>query len=172
MGLARLLACGSATVTLLAASAAAADSHEVANPACKAAHHLVGEWEVHTGDGTLMAEVVWELGPEGCYLVEEWMTRMDGIRDFFCLLVYSDTQDNWSYLAGSGKPGGQRMRFENGNMVENEFRFETADLDEETIGRFSFFTLPDGRLRELSVLSTDGGETWETEYELFWTRKE
>ena len=40
------------------------------------------------------------------------------------------------------------------------------------MGRFSFFTLPDGRLRELSVLSTDNGETWETEYELFWTRKE
>jgi hypothetical protein len=159
-------------MTLLAASAAAADSHEPANPACKAAQHLVGEWEVHTGDGTLMAEVVWELGPEGCYLVEQWMTRMEGIRDFFCVLVYSDTRDNWSYLSASGKPGGQRMRFESGNMVSDEFRFETADLDEGTSGRFSFFTLPDGRLRELSVLSTDNGETWETEYELFWTRKE
>lgn len=172
MGFVRLLACGAATVALLAPSTAAADSHEPANPACKAAHHLVGEWDVHTGDGTLMAEVVWELGPEGCYLVEEWKTRMEGIRDFFCVLVYSDTRDNWSYLSASGKPGGQRMRFENGNMTDNEFRFETADLDEGTIGRFSFFTLPDGRLRELSVLSTDGGDTWETEYELFWTRKE
>ena len=172
MGLTRLLAWGSVTVTLLAASAAMADSHEPAKPACAAAHHLVGEWEVHTGDGTLMAEVVWELGPEGCYLVEQWMTRMEGIRDFFCVLVYSDTRDNWSYLSASGKPGGQRMRFESGNMVSDEFRFETADLDEGTSGRFSFFTLPDGRLRELSVLSTDNGETWETEYELFWTRKE
>ncbi len=172
MGLARLLALGSVAVTLLAASAAAADSHEPANPACKAAHHLVGEWEVHNGDGALIAEVVWELGSEGCYLVEKWMTRTEGVRDFFCVLVYSDTRDNWSYLSASGKPGGQRMRFENGNMVDNEFRFETADLDEGTAGRFSFFTLPDGRLRELSVLSTDNGETWETEYELFWTRKE
>ena len=143
-----------------------------------------GEWEVTQGDGTPVSKVLWELGPEGCYLVETWRGLSEGTPDVFAVMAYSREQKNWSYFAASTRPGPetwwpdnppwrtQRSLFDDGHMVDNEFRFVTKEpLAEGTTARFSYFNLPDGRIRELSLLSSDGGKTWETEYDLIWQRK-
>ncbi len=52
MGLTRDLGRASVAATLFCASIATAQSSALADPACAAAHFLVGEWEVTQGDGT------------------------------------------------------------------------------------------------------------------------
>ncbi len=151
-----------------------AQSSALADPAGAAAHFLLGEWEVTVGDGTPIGKTLWELGPEGCYLVQKWTGLAEGVPDSLCLLAYSSEENNWALFAGESKPGGRRSLFEDGNMVGNELRFvtkESGGLAKGKAGRFSYFNLPDGRIRELSLLSSDGGETWETEYDLVWQRK-
>ena len=151
-----------------------AQSSAPADAACAAAHFLLGEWEVARGDSTPVAKTLWELGPEGCYLVQTWTGLAEGVPDALCLLAYSSEKKNWGLFAGESKPGGRRSLFEDGNMVGNEFRFvtkESGGLVKGKTGRFSYFNLPDGRIRELSLLSSDGGKTWETEYNLVWQRK-
>ena len=170
MGFTRCLACASVAATLCGGSIASAQSSAPADAACADAHFLIGEWEVKTGDGRLAAEVVFEAGADDCYVVETWEGRLDGIPDWYALVTYSGETKNWGYLAASSNPGGLRLRYEDGTMHGEEFRFSTAELANGQ-GRFSYFKLPDGRLRELSVLSSDDGKTWETEYEFFWQRK-
>ena len=184
MGLKLDLGRASVAATLFCASIATAQSSPLADPACAAAHFLVGEWEVNSGDGELLSEVLWELGPEGCYLVETWKGIAEGNVDVFAIMAYNIEQKDWRYFAASTRPGpetwwaenpswrAQRTLFVAGKMVGNELRFVTKEpLAKGTTAHFSFFNLPDGRIRELSLLSSDGGQTWETEYDLIWTRK-
>ncbi len=158
-----------AAVTLFGGPSAGAQPS--ADPACADAHFLVGEWDVTAGDGSPISSVVFEKGDDGCYLVETWKGISEGMPDFFCMMAYNPKKGDWGYFSASANPGGLRQRFEDGAIIGNEFRFTTRELDEGKSGRFSYFKLPDGRLREVSVLSTDNGKTWETEYEFFWQRK-
>ena len=53
---------------------------------------------------------------------------------------------------------------------EMRFVFDSVGRDgSPRLNRWSLIDLPDGRVRELALASADGGQTWETSYDLYWS---
>lgn len=130
--------------------------------------YLLGHWEASLG-GKVYSDVTWE-APEGlCYLVQTWTPRDPANSPFHIVLAYDRKLNNWSYLAGS--PWGERLRYENGVSKDGSIELEQVDVSDGAIHRLTYTRTSEDTLRELQVLSKDGGKTWATEYELAWKRK-
>ena len=147
-----------------------------ASDACTAPefHQLdfwVGEWEVVNGeDGPKSADVLIEPVLGDCALHEVWTGARGPRGNGRGLAMYDRRTAEWQYFWTSAGGG---MSAWTGNLIDGtEMRFvrEQPDTDGRTrLRHWSLFDLPDGRVRELSLASLDGGRNWETEYDLYWS---
>jgi hypothetical protein len=129
-----------------------------------------GEWAVHRLDGAKIATVSIKLSNGHCLATEYWhYSKLRGGGHSVGIMAYSNQRHNWEYLGGYDV--GDRWRFSDGHLIGNELRFDADDMPEGATQTFSFFNLPDGRIRELELESSDGGKTWKTNVEIYWSKK-
>ena len=130
----------------------------------------IGEWEVFRGeDGPKSADVLIEPVLAGCGLHEIWTGGQPG-GDGRGMATYNKRTGNWHYFWISA--GGSMSEWAGKLLDGTEMRFVREQLDPDgrtRLRHWSLIDLPDGRVRELSLASLDGGRTWETEYDLYWS---
>jgi len=129
----------------------------------------VGNWEVFNKDKKL-SDVTVEKILNDCALAETWTADGTG-NDGRGLSSYDALTKKWEYywVAANGY-----MSHWAGDLIGNELRFVREQPDPKggtRLRHWSLFNLPDGKVRELSLGSTDGGKTWTTEYDFIWVRK-
>lgn len=128
----------------------------------------VGEWEVFNKDQKL-AETVIQPVLKDCALEETWKAARGS--DGRGMATYDARLKKWNYFWVSAN--GTMSHF-TGELMGNEMRFATAQLQPDGVNRlrhWSLISLPDGKVRELSVGSNDDGKTWNTEYDYVWSKK-
>ena len=143
-----------------------------ARAACEAPEHhrldfWLGRWEVRDGD-QVVAESVIERSREGCAVIEHYRERdgYSGTSINFSDPVLHRWRQSWDDTTGSvgefvGEPG-------EGSMA---FTGETHRADGKRIlRRMTLTKLPDGRVRQHSLASTDGGATWKPHYDYIYRR--
>lgn len=165
-----LAAASVASVSMLSAPAAAQA------PGCTDAIYAgqdftVGEWDVYNGDKK-SAEVKMEKVLDGCAIHETWTVPQGKKGNGLGIFVYSSLLKGWSYLWASDT--GATTSFIGQIIKPGEIRYVTEKPLGEGKVRLRHWSLiqqPDGRVRELSVGTEDGGATWTTEYDLYWVKK-
>ena len=131
----------------------------------------LGSWEV-SRNGVKSADVQMDRALDGCAILEHW-TALPGKRgNGIGLFTYSRVLNAWTY-AWASETGAATM-FTGQSVSATEIRYDTErplPAGGKRLRRWTLSLLPDGRIRELSVGSEDGGTVWATEYELIWTKK-
>lgn len=150
---------------------AAAQASECADAIHAGQDFTVGVWDVYNGD-TKSAEVKMEKVLDGCAIHETWTVPEGRKGNGFGIFVYSSLLKGWNYLWASDT--GATTSFIGQIIKPGEILYVT----EKPLGdgkvrlrHWSLIQQPDGRVRELSVGTEDGGATWTTEYDLYWVKK-
>jgi hypothetical protein len=134
----------------------------------------IGEWSVYKGE-TKVSDTRIE-SPEGsCVFTETWVSatpsRSGKPAVSKALLSYDPDTKKWEYFWASAS--GRHMHF-TADPDEHELlwvREQTPPGGPVKTEHLTFSQLPGGTLRELSVVSADGGKTWVTQYDMTWRRK-
>lgn len=130
----------------------------------------VGRWDV-LADGKKTAEVTIRKILDDCALHESW-AGADARSNGEGIFVFSDIVKGWHYLWASEAPSS--TMFTGAETRPGEMRYVTkrpiAD-GKMRVRHWTLSSLPDGRVRELSLGSDDEGVTWTTEYDLYWVKK-
>lgn len=132
----------------------------------------IGEWVVHSGTEKT-ADVVIEPVVFGCALREQWTSAGWSSPDIEAVAAFESRTGEWQYYWVSASGSGSVTIWTGQMLGEDSIRFvyeRTTEDGGTRLHRWDLSQLPDGRLRELQVGSTDGGRTWETDYDLHWTR--
>jgi hypothetical protein len=167
----RILFC---TAAFFAAAPFAAAQAKAPRPACtdRAEFHQldfwIGDWEVFNKDQKLSDTAV-QRALKGCALEEIWSGARGN--DGKGLSTYNERTKKWEYFWVSSS--GATSHFA-GELLGTEMRFAMDQVQPDGSIRqrhWSLILLPDGRVRELSVGSGDGGKTWTTEYDYEWRKK-
>ena len=176
---------GAVTVVLVIASAAVAGSGTLAAeeeaaqaPApCEDQEKFrefdfwVGHWEVRNASGELAGRNVIEAAHRGCVLVENWTSASGGTGMSMNWLDHE--KDEWVQVWLDSSGGQIEIR---GGMTEEGMQL-TGQIHYTSNGTTAPFRglwtpLADGRVRQFFEQSNDGGETWQTWFEGFYTRIE
>lgn len=178
----RLVSVAAAAALLLAGSALAQTPAPAAPPplACKddplfrQQDYILGRWDVTSGPtGTVKtSEVLMELALNNCTIKETWTPTTRPTGHGLGLLTYSRIHKAWQYFWAADS--GATTYFKGELIKPGEMRYvTTAPLPGggEKLRHWTLFLLPDGRIRELSMATEDGGKTWKEEYDLYWTKK-
>jgi tetratricopeptide (TPR) repeat protein len=128
----------------------------------------VGEWDVSTGGQPVATSSIQRI-VEGCVIFENY-TQADGYvgKSF----NFFDSQlGRWRQTWVDG--GGRVSEF-SGVFKDGEMRFEgeshLAD-GAKVMRHMTFFNLGPDKVRQRSEVSTDGGKTWNVNYDFIYTRK-
>lgn len=165
------LAAAALMSTTPAAAQSPAQSAPCADPLYAGQDFTVGIWDVYS-NGKKSAEVKMEKVLDSCAIHETWTVEPGRKGNGIGLFVYSSLLKGWSYLWASDT--GATTAFTGQIIKPGEIRYVT----EKPLGdgkvrlrHWSLIQLPDGKVRELSVGTEDGGATWTTEYDLLWVKK-
>ena len=130
----------------------------------------VGEWTVAIADGTQAGRNLITKEKGGCLLTEHWTSVRGGTG--FSLNYYDPTAGEWvqNWVDGSGSIIDIRGGIEEGSMVL------TGTIQYVGNGKVNAFRgkwtlLGDGRVRQFFEESTDGGKSWTTWFEGFYSRQ-
>ncbi len=129
----------------------------------------LGEWDVHTANGSFAGKNRIEKAQAGCVLVENWVsvTGVPGMS-----MNYFDISSNEWVQVWSGAGGTQiviRGGLSNeGLLLEGHINYVANGTSAPFRGLWT--PLPDGRVRQFFEQSNDGGETWVPWFEGFYTR--
>lgn len=166
-----LIAAVSAASALFLSAPASAQAPGCADAIYAGQDFTVGTWDVFS-DGKKSAEVKMEKVLDGCAIHETWTTPAGKKGNGLGIFVYSSLLKGWSYLWASDT--GATTSFIGQIIKPGEIRYVT----EKPLGdgkvrlrHWSLIQQPDGKVRELSVGTEDGGATWTTEYDLLWVKK-
>lgn len=129
---------------------------------------LVGEWRAHL-DGRPFADAKWEAPYGPCFLIQTHMPLDLKHSPYLVVVAYDKALRNWSMLGASAY--GERVRFENGIAEAMRIEFQTMDMNDDAVRRFSYASTSADTIREMQERSEDGGKTWSVEYDFTWTRK-
>jgi|HigsolmetaAR202D_1030399.scaffolds.fasta_scaffold16042_2 hypothetical protein len=165
---------GSIVAALMLASAAQAQTGPASckeDPKFREQDFTLGHWDVYRGTEKT-AEVKMELVFGDCFIYETWTSLRPGGNGhgFF---AYSRKLGDWGYFWVA--EGGNTTSFRGSLIKPGEMRYvveEPGPTGKMRLRHWTLFLLPDGRVRELSVGTEDGGKTWITEYDLIWIKKD
>jgi hypothetical protein len=127
----------------------------------------IGNWEVfYTRTGVLAGTNVVEKILDGCAIFEQWIGE-DGYSG--TSLTYIEPLSNtWSQLWIDNNAGSQF--YWNGILENGAVRFDFEMLNEEVDGRMLLIRLSATGVRHLKQISSDGGQNWQTLYDLTYIR--
>ena len=129
----------------------------------------LGEWDVHTANGSYAGKNRIEKAQAGCVLVENWLsvTGVPGMS-----MNYFDISSNEWVQVWSGAGGTQIVirggLSDEGLLLEGQINYVANGTSAPFRGLWT--PLPDGRVRQFFEQSSDGGETWAPWFEGFYTR--
>ncbi|MCH8307234.1 MAG: hypothetical protein IH930_03740 [Proteobacteria bacterium] len=129
----------------------------------------LGEWDVHTANGSFAGKNRIEKAQAGCVLVENWVsvTGVSGMS-----VNYFDISSNEWVQVWSGAGGTQIVirggLSDEGLLLEGHINYVANGTSAPFRGLWT--PLPDGRVRQFFEQSSDGGETWAPWFEGFYTR--
>jgi tetratricopeptide (TPR) repeat protein len=140
-----------------------------ANPQYRQLDFWVGEWDVFSGTQKVGESSV-QLILKDCVVFENWSNLNGGAGK--SLNKYNPVTRQWEqfWVEDDGT-----TNYFKGSLVNGEMRyvFETPSKSGGTLVRhLTFSKLPDGRVRQLSVSSTDAGKTWVTEYDFVYAKRQ
>ena len=130
----------------------------------------LGEWVVELADGSFAGSNTIEAQERGCVIIERWSSAGGGTG---MSINYLDrATDEWVQVWNA--EGGSQIHIRGGMTDEGMLLVGTL----HTVGngttvpfRGLWTPLDDGRVRQFFEQSTDGGATWSTWFEGFYTRK-
>lgn len=130
----------------------------------------IGEWDVHTAGGQVAGSNVITREQRGCYLSEKWTSASGGGGDS---INYVDKiTGEWVQVWNDASGGQINIR---GGMTDDGMllvgTLHTVATNTTLPFRGLWTPLPDGRVRQFFEQSNDGGETWVSWFEGFYTRK-
>jgi hypothetical protein len=131
----------------------------------------VGEWAVQIADGTPAGENTIEKAERGCVLVETWKSVRGGTG--MSINYLDKTSDEWVQIWNDATGNQIHIRgglTSEGMLLEGTIHYVASDTTAPFRGLWTL--LPDGRVRQFFEQSNDGGETWQTWFEGFYSRKE
>ena len=140
-----------------------------ANPQYRQLDFWVGEWDVFSGKQKVGESSV-QLILKDCVVFENWrgMTGDTGKS----LNKYNNLTHEWEqfWVSDSGT-----TNYFKGSLVNGEMRY-TLEMPTSSGGtllrHLTFSKVSEGKVRQLSEASTDGGKTWSTEYDFVYVKKE
>jgi hypothetical protein len=129
----------------------------------------VGEWDVFSGQQKVGDSSV-QLILKDCVVFENWHGLQGG--DGKSLNKYNNVTQQWEqfWVSDSGT-----TNYFKGSLVDGAMRYslEMPGPSGGTLLRhLTFSQLPEGKVRQLSERSMDGGKTWATEYDLVYVKKQ
>jgi len=140
---------------------------------CTAAEHAaldfwIGRWLVYDADRVQAGTDTVERTPDGCAIVETWEgTLGDGGRS---LNFYDVRTERWNQV-WIGDTGGVVMQEGSAANGQVQFQGETVRADGTKVrNRLTIAPEEGGRLRQLAEISTDGGRTWEPQFDFTYVR--
>lgn len=124
-----------------------------------------GEWEVKTASGATAGSNKITLVHKGMALLEEWTDARGGTGS--SLNAYDPQSKTWRQTWVDD--GGNIRNFE-GGWNGTQMVLATADAGGKR-ERMTFTPLPDGRVRQHGEHTEDGGATWKTRYDLYYSKR-
>lgn len=157
------------TLACLSAGAAGAAGAPCSDAPFREFDFWAGEWNVHDAEGRLAGVNTIAREENDCVLVERWRSASGGTGQSFN--YYDPAAGKWKQLwIGLGlllhMEGGPH---EGGMRLEGPLQY--LGQGRTTLLRGTWSRLPDGRLRHFFEESADGGATWTTWFEGFYTRR-
>lgn len=137
----------------------------------------IGEWDVYpNGSDVVVGHSKIEMASGGCMILENW-TAVGQVPNTGKSMNYVNPQTGkWEQLwIGSGGINiNNPQKFVKGVYKDGAMRFDfeqTGPQGEKQIGRFIFFNVDADQVRQFNEVSSDGGKTWTTSYDLVYKRK-
>lgn len=129
----------------------------------------VGEWDVHTRDGTYAGHNRIAKAENGCVIVEQWAGASGGTGMSINYLEHSSGQ--WVQIWNAA--GGTQIDIrggltDDGMLLVGKIHYVANSTTADFRGLWT--PLDDGRVRQFFEQSNDGGETWVPWFEGFYTR--
>lgn len=129
-----------------------------------------GDWKVYDIRGTLNGNSHVQPALDGCLLVENWQAVL-GSGSGKSFNTYNPGTHKWQqfWVSSNGT-----VTSYDGEFREGAMRFsgtQNSRAGKPIPVRLTFTPLPDGRVRQMGEISTDGGTTWTTGYDLYYERK-
>ncbi len=129
----------------------------------------IGEWKVETPGGAHAGDSRIEKILNGCALMEHWTSSKGNSGKSFN--NYDPRKNEWRqhWIDDSGTE-----TFYVGQFADQRLTFtseETARDGSKKLHKMSFFDLGAEGVRQWGEVSADGGESWTTEFDLFYRRK-
>lgn len=130
----------------------------------------VGEWDVHTADGTFAGSNSISRQESGCVLVEKWAGA--GGSTGMSINYFDGASGEWVqawHAAGGSQIDIRGGLTDEGMLLVGKIHYVANEATQDFRGLWTL--LPDGRVRQFFEQSNDGGETWAPWFEGFYTRK-
>ena len=165
------------TGTILAAAfgavlATAAQGQEAKPAPCSASEHRqfdfwLGDWEVRGPAGKVAGQNSITSAHGGCVVLENWKGTGGVTGSSFN--VYDPERKKWrqTWVDSTGGILDLEGTFADGRMV----LASTPASKSDAINRIAWERLPDGRVRQVWEVSSDGGATWKTSFDGYYTKR-
>jgi hypothetical protein len=167
-----IVLCASAGAVPAQTSSASASSTPPRQCASQPERHRfdfwIGEWDVTTKAGAPVGTSVIQSVSRGCAVLENWTGANGGQGK--SLNAYNPLIDQWQqfWIGADGAVSEYRAsRMDGASLVF----LLTAGADADSVARLSFTPLDSVTVRQHSELSSDGGKTWVTQYDLYYHRR-
>jgi tetratricopeptide (TPR) repeat protein len=151
-----------------AAQLAGAPCKDPAHPEYRQLDFWVGEWNVFSGVQKVGESSV-QLILKDCVVFENWKGLAGGSGKSFN--KYNNVTKEWEQFWVSDTA---TTNYFKGALVNGEMRY-TLEMPAPGGGtlmrHLTFSKLPEGKVRQFSEGSTDGGKTWNTEYDFVYVKK-
>lgn len=131
----------------------------------------VGEWDVHTADGSYAGSNTISRAERGCVLLENWVGGSGGTGMSINYLEHSSGEWVQVWNAAGGTQIDIRGGLtEDGMLLVGQVHYVANSTTADFRGLWT--PLEDGRVRQFFEQSNDGGETWVPWFEGFYSRKD
>ena len=162
-------------LTLLLLLVQVATPGSTASQPCAASEHRqfdfwIGEWEVRSGDGRLLGNNRITSILSGCALQEEWTSADAKVRGV-SHNAFDPNDGRWHQAWVDTTPSRLDLV---GGLVDGRMVMEQRSRDREgasVMQRITWTPLADGRLRQIWETSADGGGTWKTAFDGYYSRR-
>ncbi|MBK6489651.1 MAG: hypothetical protein IPF98_22980 [Gemmatimonadetes bacterium] len=139
-------------------------------PSHRAFDFWLGEWEVRTPQGAVAGTSRITSILDGCVIHEAWSGTGGSVGESFN--IFDATAKRWHQTWVDNQ--GMLAQFDGARAPDGAMVMEgpaRGPAGEPARSRMSFTPLTDGRVRQLWELSIDGGTTWRTTFDGYYTRR-
>lgn len=129
----------------------------------------LGEWDVKTPAGQMAGQSTIQLILGKCVLLENW-TGGGGVSGK-SFNIFDTTDRKWHQTWVDDQ--GTFTEYKNGEYKDGKLVYVAEQMrnGQKTLQRMTFFNLEPNRVRQFGETSTDGGQTWQTSFDLIYHRK-